>query len=161
MKIFYLYLIIISTLISCNQSVENENKLSGLWKLHIMEQKDTISNTWKEWKGGLQGYLLYDDDENMSLFLAAKDYKETDMTFQNFTDTLSLEKLQYLTKSYFYMGKYKVDTAKNIVKHTRIAHSNPNDWDITVERRFEFKGDTLIISPVEKKNASLRLKWIR
>jgi hypothetical protein len=136
-------------------------ELEGLWELHIMETKDSVSNVWNNYKGGMQGFLLYDGVENMSLYLSTKDYENTDLEFANFNDTLALEKLKYLTGSYFYIGKYKIDTENNIVTHKRLAHSNPNDWNKTVERRFQFKGDTLIITPVEAKNASLRLKWLK
>ena len=152
-------IICIFSFLCCN-NVDN-NKISGLWKLHTMETRDSVSGIWTDYKNGMQGYLMYDNLENMSLYLSTKDYEKTDLSFANFSDTISLDKLKYLTGSYFYLGTYSVDHTNNIVSHTRKAHSNPNDWNKTVQRKFRFSNDTLIITPVEAKNARLRLKWLK
>lgn len=148
---------------ACNPQVKevNQNPLTGLWTLHIMEQRNTESDEWQEWREGMQGYLLYDGKDNMALHLTTKGYEKTDLRFPNFTDTISTEALKYLTNSYVYLGKYRVDEQDSIVEHTRISHSNPGDWGKVVQRRFSFKGDTLILKPVEENNANLRLKWLR
>ena len=136
------------------------DKLPGLWKLQAMEQKDSLGN-WNEWGGGMQGYLMYDGDKNMALHLLKKDYEKTSLEFPNFTDTISEAALKHLTGSYVYIGNYKILSDKNIVEHTRLSHSNPGEWGKVVQRRFSFQGDTLIVQPVEDKNASLRLKWLK
>ncbi|PVW13529.1 lipocalin-like domain-containing protein [Marixanthomonas spongiae] len=136
------------------------DQLHGLWKLESMEQKDSLGN-WHEWRNGMQGYLLYDGNKSMALHLLKKDYEKTDLRFPNFTDTIPEAALKHLTGSYVYIGDYKILTHKSIVEHTRLSHSNPGEWGKTVQRRFSFSGDTLIIKPVEEKNASLRLKWLK
>ena len=136
------------------------DRLPGLWSLQIMEQKDSLGN-WHEWRGGMQGYLLYDGDKNMALHLLKKGYEDTDLRFPNFTDTISEAALKHLTGSYVYIGNYKILPNENIVEHTRLSHSNPGEWGKVVQRRFSFQGDTLIVQPVEDKNASLRLKWLK
>ena len=146
---------------SCHEPLDERSpQLEGLWELHVMEQKDSLGN-WGLWRNGMQGYLLYDATENMSIHLMDKGYEKFELEFPNFSDTIPLEALKHLTKSYVYFGKYEVDEAKGNVQHTRISHSNPKDWGGVVQRRFCFKGDTLIISPVEEKLKSLRLKWLR
>ncbi|RFN57696.1 lipocalin-like domain-containing protein [Marixanthomonas ophiurae] len=142
------------------ESISDVEKLPGLWKLQAMEQKDSLGN-WNEWRGGMQGYLLYDGDKNMALHLLKKDYEKTDLRFPNFTDTIAEAALKHLTGSYIYIGNYKILKGENIVEHKRLSHSNPGDWGKTVQRRFSFIGDTLIVQPVEDKNASLRLKWLK
>lgn len=134
--------------------------VTGLWQLHIMEQQDSTGQ-WTEYRNGLKGYLLYDGHGHMTLTLCPQDYEQTNLTFKNFTDTLALEKLQYLTGYYSYMGRYQILEEEGIVEHTRITHTNPNEWNQTVHRRFSFAGDTLIVAPVEAKNADLRLKWLK
>ena len=133
--------------------------IKGLWQLHSMQVRDSLGH-WSDFRGGMQGYLLYDDAGHMALHLATKDYEQTDLQIRNFSDTIALEKLKYLTNFYGYMGRYRLLDTASIVEHTRISHSNPNDWGKTVQRRFQFDGDTLIITPVESANANLKLKWL-
>lgn len=150
-------------LISCNQELKKPetNKFSGLWKLHIIEQQDSISGEWSEWRNGLQGYILYDDKDNMAVHLTSKGYQNTDIDFHDFIDTVSLEELKYRTQSYVYFAKYTELEDENIVEHARISHSNPNAWNIKVKRSYEFKGDSLILTTLENKNSPLRVKWIK
>lgn len=159
-----LFLILIFVLFyACNQDTKQKetNRFSGLWSLHIMEQKDSITGKWAEWRNGMQGYILYDDMNNMSVHLTVKGYQNTSIEFPNFIDTVSVEALKHLTGSYVYFAKYTIYDDESIVEHARISHSNPGDWNAVVRRRFSFSGDTLILKPVEEKNARLRLKWIR
>ena len=97
----------------------------------------------------------------MSVHLTTKGYEKTDLNFPNFTDTISIDALKYLTNSYTYFSKYSVDNDKSHVTHARISHSNPQEWNDIVVRKYTFKGDTLILEPLEDSNAQLRLKWIK
>jgi len=126
-----------------------------------MEVYDENNNTWNEWRDGMQGYLLYDKDMHMALHLTTKGYEKADLDFPNFSDTISIVALKHLSNSYTYFAKYSIDQKEKIVEHNRISHSNPKEWNLTVHRKFSFKGDTLILKPVEEKNSTLRLKWIR
>jgi len=160
-KICILLLIVIALIqIGCDNQ-NRQNEITGLWQLHIMEIKDTTTGKWSEWRNGMQGYLLYDNKDNVALHLMPKGYEKNEAKFRNFTDTMSLDKLQHLSMNYNYMGKYEIDPTKQVVSHKRLSHSNPNDWGVTVKRKFSFNGDTLIIRPAEAKNARLRLKWLK
>lgn len=141
------------------ESDQNE-PIEGLWKLHVMEVKDSLDN-WQEWRGGMKGFLLYDGDGHMALHLMPKNYEKTTLAFPNFTDTISLEALKYITNNYNYFGTYTIDYDSSIVSHYKISHSNPSEWYTTARRRFSFSGDTLIVKPVEEKNARLRLKLLK
>lgn len=154
---------IIVLLAGCYQKSEynTKDKLSGLWSLYTMEQYDKDTGKWKQWRNGMQGFLLYDGNDNMALHLTSLGYEDTDLQFPNFIDTIPIEALKHLTKSYVYMAKYSIDEENSIVKHSRISHSNPGEWNSTVQRRFSFNGDTLILRPVEEKTSGLRLKWLR
>ena len=149
--------------ISCDPGLKKTqpNEFSGLWKLLIIEEQDSISGEWSEWKKGLQGYILYDDKDNMAVHLTSKDYQNTDIVFHDFIDTVSIEELKHRTQSYVYFAKYTVLEDKAIVEHARISHSNPNLWNIKVKRWYEFKGDTLILTTLERKNSQLRVTWIK
>jgi len=162
-KHILLALAIAALLIGCNQKNKNitHNPFGGLWSLYIMEQQDSITGAWNEWRNGMQGYIHYDDNDNMAIHLTTKGYEKTDLRFPNFVDSISNEALKHLTGSYVYFAKYTVDEEKNIVEHARISHSNPGLWNEVVKRRFTFSGDTLILQPVEKSISGLRLKWLK
>lgn len=154
---------LLTLLQACDQSSQpiEPNEFSGLWSLYIMEQMDPETGDWSEWRNGMQGYILYDEKDNMALHLTTAGYENTDLRFPNFIDTIPLEALRHLTNSYVYFAKYKVDRDKQVVEHARISHSNPGEWNKVVRRRFTFQGDTLILQPEEESNSGLRLKWIR
>lgn len=156
-------LLLLGLLFGCNPAAKYPapSKLSGLWSLHIMEQQNAETGEWSEWRDGMQGYLLYDGTDNMSLHLTTAGYEETSLRFPNFIDSIPIEALKHLTNSYVYFAKYSVDEELGIVEHARISHSNPGEWNKVVQRRFTLSGDTLTLQPVEAKNAGLRLKWVR
>ena len=148
--------------ISCStvQQEKKHNPFEGLWSLHIMEQQDS-TGAWNEWRDGMNGWIMYDATENMSVHLTVEGYEETELRFPNFDPSIPEEALQHLTGSYVYFAKYSVDEKEGTVQHARFSHSNPGDWDVVVKRKYTFSGDTLILQPTEEQNSSLRLKWVR
>lgn len=158
-----LFLLIAGLLYGCQQAPEQKklNKFTGLWSLHIMEEQNPETGEWSEWRNGMQGYILYDEQDNMSVHLTTAGYENTDLRFPNFVDSISIEALKHLTKSYVYFAKYSVDEEQGVVEHARISHSNPAEWNVTVRRKFTFSGDTLTLQPLEEDTAGLRLKWIK
>ena len=162
-KKILLSLLIATILYGCNEATEQKEytKFSGLWSLYAMEQLNPETGEWSEWRNGMNGYILYDDKNNMSVHLTTKGYEDTDLRFPNFVDSISNDALKHLTNSYVYFAKYTIDENQNVVEHARISHSNPGMWNEVVKRRFTFSGDTLILQPLEEKNAGLRLKWIK
>ncbi len=158
-----LLLLTISLSIGCNQESKQKrfNKFNGLWSLHIMEQLNSETGEWSEYKEGVQGYILYDDIGNMAVHITAKDYENTDLRFPFLSDTLSNDALIHRTQSFVYFAKYTVFESSQIVEHARISHSNPGQWNQVVTRKFTFSGDTLILEPMEKSYAGMRLKWIK
>lgn len=123
-----------------------------------MQQFDSTCNCWKDYRGGMQGYLMY-GERHVSLHLQKANYEDYTPHFPNFTDTIPLNALKHLSGNYNYMASYAVNG--DVVSHKRFSHSNPADAGKTVQRQFELKGDTLIMSPLEKRLSSIRLKWIR
>jgi len=163
MKNNLILLLITFLFLACNQETKQKepNPFSGLWSLYIMEQQDSTTGNWSEWRNGMQGYILYDDKNNMSVHLTTVDYEKTDLRFPNFTNTISNEALRHLTNSNVYFAKYTIDEEQSVIEHARISHSNPGMWNEIVRRKYTFKGDTLILQPLEKATAGLRLKWIK
>jgi len=158
-----LSLLITGLLFGCNQVAEQkeQDKFIGLWSLSIMEQLNPETGEWGEWGNGMQGYILYDDRDNMSVHLTTVGYEDTDLRFPNFVDSISIEALKHLTNSYVYFAKYSIDEEQRVVEHARFTHSNPGEWDEVVKRRYTFSGDTLTLQPLEEETSNLRLKWIK
>lgn len=152
---------ILALLLACQNNNLKPNKIEGLWKLESMKVRDTATNTWSHYRGGMEGYLLYDNNSHMSLHLYEMGYEKTGIEFPNFTDSISLQALKHITKSYYYMGNYQVSESDSFISHYKLSHSNPSEFGLTAERRFFFNGDTLIMQPVERKNSRLKLKWLK
>lgn len=147
--------------IQISKHKKEDNKFAGLWELYIIEQQDPETKQWQQWRNGMQGYILYDDENHMSVHLTTTGYQDTELRFPNFVDTIPDEALKHLTNSYVYFAKYTVDEDQRTVEHARISHSNPGEWNAVVKRRFTFSGDTLMLEPLEEENSALRLKWIK
>ena len=158
-----LLVLFISTLLlsGCTTEQTAETPFYGMWNLHVMEQQNPDTGDWGIWRNGMQGHILYTNDGYMSVHLTTLGYENTQLRFPNFTDTISTAALKYLTNSYVYVAKYTVYEDESVVQHARISHSNPGEWNAVVRRRYQFKGDTLILSPEEEQNSSLRLKWVK
>jgi|GEM_PF-420117 len=146
---------------SCQKDKSSNLGIIGLWKLESMKVRDTVSNSWSHYKDGMDGYLLYDGNGHVALHLYEKGYEKTGIEFPNFNDSIPLEALKHITKSYYYMGSYKVSKEDSIVSHYKLSHSNPSEFGLTADRRFYFSGDTLVMQPVERKNSKLKLKWLK
>lgn len=152
---------VLALVFGCTENKPKSNEIVGLWNLESMKVRDTTTNTWNHYRGGMDGYLLYDGNGHVSLHLYDKGYENFEIEFPNFNDSLPLEALKYITKSYFYMGNYTISEKDSIVSHFKLSHSNPSEFGLTAERRFYFSGDTLVMQPVEKKNSRLKLKWLK
>jgi len=146
---------------SCQNDKPISPTITGLWKLESMKVRDTATNTWSHYRGGMDGYLLYDGNGHVALHLYEKSYEKAGIEFPNFNDSIPLEALKHITKSYYYMGNYKISEADSIVSHYKLSHSNPSEFGLTAERRFYFSGDTLVMQPIERKNSKLKLKWLK
>ena len=163
-KQILLFLFVAFFLFGCNQETAHNdfNKFTGLWSLYIIEQQNPETGEWNEWRDGMQGYLLYDGQNNMSVHHTTVGYENTDLQFPNFTDTISSEALKHLTNSLVYFAKYRLDEDKSVIEHARISHSNPSQWDEVAKRRYNFSGDTLTLLPIKETPLGiLRLKWIK
>jgi hypothetical protein len=143
-------------LFSCH-SKARENELQGMWKL--VEMSITEDTGKREFLGGMDGYLLYDDRHFGALHLFPEGYDKYDSIFQNFNGEINQKEAQHVAMNYNYMAKYW--TNQDTVFHLKLSHSNPTEWGDTSKRIYYFSGDTLILRPVESKNSKLVLKWLK
>jgi len=157
-----LFLFIAGMFLGCDQVPDQKalNPFSGLWSLVAMEQMNPETGEWTQFKNGMQGYILYDDQGNMAIHLTTAGYENTDLRWPNFDDSISIEALRHLTGSYVYFAKYAVDEEQGIVEHARISHSNPGQWSDIVPRKYTISGDTLTLRPLDEEIPE-RLVWVR
>ncbi len=155
--------VMLMTMSSCTGDLTetDKNRFKGLWRLVVIEEQNPESGDWGKWRKELQGYLLYDEENSMAIHLTSKGYQNTDISFHDFIDTVSIEELRHRTQSYVYFAKYTINEKNQVVEHARISHSNPNEWNKVVKRKYEFSSDTLILTTIGRKNTELRVKWIK
>ena len=166
---FIAILLFIGALVVSSCENKNDNlhaPFQGLWKLYIIEVKDT-TGTWKEhsWNKGGDSYILYDGIGHMAVQITPANYSDKEVKAPRTPiDSLSIEELRADLKTYssnyVYTANCKILEKESIIEHHRLSHTYPFDWGVVAQRRYEFKGDTLILMPVEPQNP-LRLKWIK
>jgi len=168
------FIILISLGACKNKSqVDLSNQLAGMYKLYIIENRDS-SGAWKqqEWGKDGDGYIVYDGKGHMAVQITPKGYKDfswlseeaaiNNDSLKQKIDNMSVTDLKNavveFSSNYVYVANYSISDSANVVTHYRLSHTNPSLWSTTVKRRFTFKGDTLILEPL---NVNRRLKWIR
>ncbi len=157
-----------------NQTKNSRNGvLAGMYKLYIIENKDS-TGIWRqqEWAKDGDGYIVYDGNGHMAVHITPKGYKDFKWLDEepSINSDAVRKKIEGMTtdelkaavnefeSSYVYFGNYAVDDTADVVTHSRITSSIPAVWGTTVKRKFSFKGDTIILEPL---NANRRLKWIK
>ena len=174
MKFFKIQLILFLLPACVSKTKVSRNELlHGMYKLYIIENKDSTERwSQQEWGADGDGFIVYDGKGHMGVQITPKGYKdfqwmdeESSINNERLsakTDSMSVDELKNAVKefssSYVYFGNYSVDDTTDVVTHYRITSSIPAVWGTTVKRKFTFKGDTVILEPL---NANRRLKWIK
>ncbi len=147
-----------------NENQKITDSFHGMWKLDKFEVFESSSGKWNPdtSRTGYNGFILYDGKGHMSVHLTPQGYKEYDTNRK--IDSLSKDALIDLTllyrSNFVYFADYKI--TDSTIEHHRHSATNPGDWGTILTRTFEFRKDTLILTPVEKiEDKSLRLRWIR
>lgn len=155
-------------LTSCATHFRNSttNNFAGMWKLEKVEFLDSTTNHWEEDRSkiGYIGYIIYDGMGHMGVQIVSPDYKE--FKINKSVDSLDNNELKKLVKFYstpqVYFANCRISTNVNIIEHHKLSSIRPNEWGTTVKRVFEFKKDTLILTPQEKINGiQSRLRWVK
>jgi hypothetical protein len=70
------------------------------------------------------------------------------------------ELAKFYKSNFVYVANYKI--SNGTIEHNRLSATNPKDWGTVLARDFEFRHDTLILTPHEilweKKS---RLWWVK
>jgi hypothetical protein len=130
-------------LLCCDGDIKSRDGFHGMWRLDRHEMRDSISNTWSldSSRVGLTGFVVYDGLGHMGV----QQIKAPGDTSQNNIDIV-------------YFAKY-ILLENSVIQHTKVS-SSFDDVGAAVRRRYEFRGDTLLLSPQEAKER-LRVVWIK
>ncbi|MEI7501356.1 MAG: lipocalin-like domain-containing protein [Bacteroidota bacterium] len=147
-----------------NEESGLDTKFHGMWRLDKIESLDKESGKWAYDSAftGWNGFILYDGQGHMGAHITPKGYKDFDAGKN--IDSLNVEGLKDLAKLYksnfVYFANYKI--VDGTIEHERLSATNPSDWGSVITRDFEFRNDTIILTPHEiiwGKKA--RLWWVK
>ena len=141
-------------------------KFTGMWKLVKYESVDSSTGKWYDTPSriGYSGYIMYDGKGHMGVQLLPPGYKELNMT--NSIDSLNSDELQRIvhlySRSFEYFANCNINIADSSIEHHRVSSNNPKEWGTTLIRKFDFRGDTLILTAKELIGGlKTRLRWVK
>jgi hypothetical protein len=153
------------TISGCRNEEHNiDYKFHGMWRLDKIESIDKESGNWTydSTFTGWTGFILYDGNGHMGTQITPKGYKDFDANKN--IDSINIEDLKELVKFYqsnfVYFANYKINNGT--IEHERLSATNPKDWGSVLTRDFEFRKDTLILTPHENIwGKKARLWWVK
>lgn len=159
-------LVLLTLLISCN--VENEKtdfeKFIGRWTLNIVETQTDSTSVWtprQDHYKNRKGFIIYDGKGGMGVHHVTENYETYVFEGHGGIDSLTVKDLRHLADNLVYFGKYRVNDSLKIVEHHIESVNFQNMWGTIAKRKYQFHGDTLILSPITNSYPKTRLKWIR
>lgn len=162
LKIVYFIFLFITCIIytSCDSS-SDASKFIGQWKLYKYEILNKGIWQTDSTRIGHKGFIMYDGQGHMSVQIVPLAYIGYKLSKK--MDSLSFKEMKELADHYYsnyvYFANYTVH--EHIVEHHILFCTEPSYIGIAMKREFEFKGDTLILTPVTLDNYKFRLKWIK
>ena len=114
-----------------------------MWRLDHHETRDSVSQAWfvDSTRIGLTGFVVYDGLGHMGV----QQVKAPHDTSQNNIDIV-------------YFAKYML-LDRGVIQHTKLS-SSFDDIGAAVRRGYEFRGDTLLLTP-EEADGRLRVVWVK
>lgn len=166
MKFVCLAALLIIIISSCTTKSQNVmDNFRGMWKLDKYESFDSANGKWHDSPNriGYTGYIIYDGIGHMGVQLLPPGFKDVDINKS--PDSLDGKELREIIKlhsaSFTYFALCNI-TERNSIEHHRLSSNNPREWGTTIQRDFEFKGDTLILTANELIGGlKTRLRWIK
>ena len=160
-------LVLLSTLIGWKQgkTISDFDKFTGRWKLFKIQIQHATSKNWSDAGGNnanRKGFIIYDGLGGMGVHHVPGYYDQYVFENKGSLDSLTKNDLRHLANNFVYFGKYKVNEVDKIVEHYIESHSNPDAWGTIAKRGYEFKADTLILSPLNTETGNkTRIIWVR
>lgn len=166
MKLRYLYLGIITILLSCQQENETSDfdKFTGRWALDIVESQADSTSIWmprQDHYRNRKGFIIYDGKGGMGVHHVTENYDKYKFEGIGGLDSLTSQDLRHLADNFVYFGKYRVNDSLNIIEHHIESVNFQNMWGTVAKRKYIFSGDTLILNPITNRYPKTRLKWVK
>jgi len=138
----------------------------GMWQLDKYEAFDSTTGKWNEApkRIGYSGFILYDGTGHMGVQLVPPGFN--DLNDSTSVDSLTIDALKQnvtlQSKMFVYFGNCEILDEQNVIEHHIQSSNHPDEIGTTVSRKYEFKGDTLILTAAERISGSkTRLRWIK
>lgn len=158
-----LLLLIFSVSCSLDSDKSDFDKFTGRWHLHIVESQKDSTSSWaarQDHYKDRQGFILYDGIEGMGVHHVTANYQDYQFEGKGSLDSLTHKDLRHLADNFVYFGSYKVNEADQTIEHHIESANFQRMWGTVAKRKYEFHGDTLILSPMTDKYPKIRLKWL-
>jgi lipocalin-like protein len=156
-----LLLLLISFFIPQAGNIKGPSQFKGIWKLDKYESLQSGNWQTDSSRIGNSGFILYDGAGYMSVQLMPAGYNN--FKHDGDLDPLPAEELKDIADHYHsnfvYFASYTVHD--NIVEHTVLSCTEPVNIGKVLKREYEFKNDTLILTPITSDIKKSRLRWIR
>jgi hypothetical protein len=166
-----LLLVALIILFACNEDkpeFDAIEKFRGMWKLLETQSKNS-NGTWEKdslYAGGT-GYIIYDGAGHMSVQMTPRGYREFEWTIgeeglekkvKQMTESELRPALLEFASNFVYVANYRLLKDSAIIEHMRLTGTDPNSWNTTVRRTYEFRQDTLILGITD---GLRRLLWLK
>jgi lipocalin-like protein len=132
------------------------DRIVGTWKLVSTEQtmNDGTTQQFTAFGAHAQGFLMYQRDGYMCAVLVNPDRQK----LANPANATVEEKVAAADGTFIYCGRYEIDVTQKQIVHIPELASNPGYVGSRQIRPYEFEGDRLIFSDVEKHDPSIS-RW--
>lgn len=157
----FLFLLVSIFLMGDGDKLSDSNQFKGMWKLDRYESLNAGKWQADSTKIGYSGFILYDGLGHMSVQILPANYAEFDSGKE--LNVLSIEDMKVLADHYHsnfvYFANYTVH--ENIIEHTIQSCTEAINIGKVLKREFEFKADTLLLTPITPEGKKSRLRWIK
>ena len=147
-----------------NEEHGDSYKFHGMWRLVKIESIDKKTGNWVYDSAftGWNGLILYDGQGHMGTQITPKGYKDFDANknIDSINNVGLKELVKFYQSNFVYFANYKI--TNGTIEHERLSATNPKDWGSVLTRDFEFRNDTLLLSPHETIwGKKARLWWVK
>jgi lipocalin-like protein len=125
------------------------NQFSGAWKLVAFEEHQPDGAIIYPYGPNPIGLLIYDQSGNMAVQIMRPDRRP--VTASNWSELDAQEAKSAGEGFTAFFGMYEVDEAERTIVHHVKGHLIPNSVGKQLKRKYEFKGDRLVLKPSESR----------
>lgn len=132
------------------------DRLLGTWKLIATEEtvKDGSTRPFPQFRPNAKGFLTYQADGHMCALLVNPDQPKSTVAIEK---TLN-KKAASFDAAFAYCGRYEIDAGQKHIVHLPEVATHPGYVGSRQVRPYEFDGNRLILSDIEKEDPTV-VRW--